>query len=67
MRDLLLIDYFKKISVRERLILVYFAISLILVLGLSEETPILLIIAVVGNFGNAARLINGVTLPPEDD
>lgn len=61
-----MIDYFKSLTIRERLILLYFAVSFILIFGVADTTPILVSVAIVANFGNAARLIRRIPTPQTD-
>ena len=51
------IRWFKGLSLWNRLKIVYFALSLFLVLGIGEYTPLWVMISVVLNFGVSALLV----------
>ena len=64
MKNLFMYDYFKSLTLREKLIVLYFTLSFC-TLCVTDETPIIIVLAIAVNFYNAARLLRKVT-PPEE-
>lgn len=60
------IAYFKQLTIREKIILIYFLLSFV-TLFVSDETPILILCGIVANFWNSARLLRTIPETPEDD
>lgn len=60
------IAYFKTLTIRERVILIYFLLSFVTLFA-GDETPILTLLIIVANFGNSVRLLRTIPEPPEDD
>lgn len=58
--------YLKKLSLRERAIVMYFTFSFC-TLCVTDDSNVLFIAMILINFINAARLIRTVPLPPDDE
>ena len=56
----------RRLTWRDRWVAIYFALSLTAIIS-TAETPIWMMIAMMLNFFNAARVVQTIDLPPEDD
>lgn len=59
-------EYYKSLTIRERLILLYVGLSFS-ALCVTEGSSLIAIAVIVLNFANAARLLRKLPEPPEDD
>ena len=55
-----------RLTWRDRWVAIYFALSLAAII-ITAEAPIWVMIAMMLNFFNAARVVKTIDLPPEDD
>lgn len=56
----------RRLTWRDRWVAIYFALSLVAII-ITAEAPIWVMIAMMLNFFNAARVVKTIDLPPEDD
>lgn len=56
----------RRLTWRDRWVAIYFAISLAAII-ITAEAPIWVMIAMMLNFFNAARVVQTIDLPPEED
>lgn len=56
----------RRLTWRDRWAAIYFALSLAAII-ITAEAPIWVMIAMMLNFFNAARVVQTIDLPPEDD
>ena len=56
----------RRLTWRDRWVAIYFAISLAAII-ITAEAPIWVMIAMMLNFFNAARVVRTIDLPPEED
>lgn len=60
------IAYFKKLTLRDRLILIYFVICFVAI-GSVAETHLPGLLFIVANFANSVRLLRTVPTPPDHE
>lgn len=60
------IAYFKSLTLRERAIVIYVALSFC-TLSVTDDSDFLIIVLIMINFINAGRLLRTVPMPPDDD
>ena len=56
----------RRLTWRDRWVAIYFSLSLAAII-ITAEAPIWVMIAMMLNFFNAARVVQTIDLPPEDD
>ena len=56
----------RRLTWRDRWVAIYFSLSLAAII-ITAEAPIWVMIAMMLNFFNAARVVKTIDLPPEDD
>lgn len=62
------LGWWRKADIRERLYTVYFAVSLILLVGLAEDNnPLWVPVAALLNFSNAVRLVSSLKYNIENE